>query len=176
MNADQMRDHCLQFAALYAFLQQDTAHRKHDPDAHNLCGAVIENRGAGTSETLFSYSNPSALKGAAYEGYDFVLGSGNSLNIINRGGMQDLHTEVRLLNALYGANKFFNGAEISFFSSRSVCPTCRAAIYSVMQKTNGQVAIMAYEFKVEKFGSMTENVYPILMADSRIEQAQMPWQ
>src|SRR5450830_1247216 len=99
MNVEEMKEYALSFAAVYAFLVMDITAKGHDPDAHNLCSAVI-NLPDGRMEVLYSYSNPSALRKALVAEYEFVIGD-VPVKIIDRGGMQDLHTEVRLINHVY---------------------------------------------------------------------------
>ena len=128
---------------------------------HNVCSAYIEYPN-GRNETLFCYSNPSKLKKELIDEYEFIIASDITYKIINRGGMQDLHTEVRLLNYLYEYRlKETSGAVINFFSMRSVCNTCRKAIYTFMKNVNGRHAVTAYEFKIEKFDYVPDYVYPI---------------
>ena len=171
MNIEQMKDHAREMAAVYAFLVQDLAHRKHDVDAHNLCSAVVELHGHPV-QTLYAYSNLSALSKQIRERYRFIDGKVNA-KLIDRGGMQDLHTEVRLINHINQAG-IQAGTVISFFSARSVCPTCRSAILSAMRLWQGGGGLMAYEYKAERHGYITDLVYPIL-ADPNAEQAAIPY-
>lgn len=173
MNQEQMRTHCLQFGAAYYQLLADTSATQHDPDEHNLCSAVVEHPQFGTMETIYSYSNPSALRARRFADYHLVEGEVAN-KLIDRGGMQDLHTEVRLINYLYDRDLLGTNTVVSFFSSRSVCGTCRPAIYETMRLLQGRCAFMAYEFKVEVFGSITGNVYPILQ-DVAGPQAAIRW-
>jgi hypothetical protein len=166
MTLDDVKTHALQMAAAYAFLIQDM--HKHDVDAHNLCSAVVE-RGGQTLATFFAYSNLSAIPAKLQQVYCFVDGKVDN-KLINRGGMQDLHTEVRLINHLYANGYLVANTVVSFFSSRSCCATCRRAIMETMRLLSGTVALMAYEFKAEAHGSITENVYPI-MQDRSASQA-----
>ncbi len=143
MTIDQVRDHALHLAALYGMLMADM--HRHDVDAHNLCSAVVERSGRIVG-VYFSYSNPSALPAPVRAAYNFVEGRGIA-KLIDRGGMQDLHTEIRLINHLYASGELTAGTVVSFFSSRSCCATCRSAILSTMQLLSGSIALMAYEFK-----------------------------
>ncbi len=160
MTEQEMKDHALVLASVYASLLDDTKHVKHDPDAHNVCSAVVQPMGGAPAETYFSYSNISALKAQKYQKYNWITGE-EGAKIINRGGFQDYHTEVRLINGLYAKGKMVDGTIIFFFSSRTVCNTCRPAIYTAMQILQGRVGIMAFEFRVEQHGTLTDNVYPI---------------
>lgn len=160
MNEDQMKQHALELAGIYYMLLDDTKHVKHDPDAHNVCSAVVQPMGGGPTETYYSYSNISALKAQKYQKYTWVTGE-EGAKIINRGGFQDYHTEVRLINGLYAKGKMVDGTVIFFFSSRTVCNTCRPAIYTAMRFLQGRVGFMAFEFRVEQHGTLTDNIYPI---------------
>ena len=158
MTEEQMKSHALELASVYSSLLEDTTGIKHDPDEHNVCSAVVE---VGThAETFYAYSNVSALKAKKYSHYTWVTGE-EGAKLINRGGMQDLHTEVRLINGLYAKGKLVQNAVVTFFSSRTVCNTCRPAIYTAMQMLAGRVAIMAFEFRVEQHGTLTAQIYPI---------------
>jgi hypothetical protein len=171
MTLDDVQTHALHMAAAYAFLVQDM--HKHDVDAHNLCSAVVE-RGGQALATFFAYSNLSAIPAQLQQAYGFVDGK-VSHKLIDRGGMQDLHTEVRLINHLYANGYLVANTVISFFSSRSCCATCRRAIMETMRLLNGTVALMAYEFKAEAHGSITGNIYPI-MQDGAATQATLAYE
>lgn len=161
MSLDEIKEQARILAALTCFLDEDVDTGKYSVFDHNVCSAYIEYPD-GRKETLFSYSNPSRLKKGLIGEYEFIIASGIPDKIIARGGMQDLHTEVRLLNFLYEYRlKGITGAVINFFSMRSVCDTCRAAIYTFMKEVNGRHAVTAYEFKIEKYGCVTDYVYPI---------------
>lgn len=159
MTKEQVKEQALILAAMYAFLDQDRSTPCYHVDKHNICSAYIEYPDKST-ETFFCYSNPSALKAKKIADYNFVVDADITKKLINRRGMIDLHTEVRLINYLYSKDKLKPNTVVNFFSSRSVCDTCRAAIYDTMRKLSGQVAFMAYEFKAEKSG-FTKFIYPI---------------
>jgi hypothetical protein len=159
MTLDDVKKHALQLAAIYAWVVKDLSHRVYDPDQHNLCSAVVEQSDR-IIGTYFSYSNPSALPKEMVENYAFILGD-DAPQIIGRGGMQDLHTEVRLINYLSTKKWLVSPNVIAFFSTRSVCATCREAILGTMLKLGGAVPFMAWEFKVELHGTVTGAMYPI---------------
>lgn len=171
MTQEQVAQHALQLAAMYAFLAADMY--RHDVDAHNLCSAVVE-RGGRTLGAWFAYSNLSALPAKLRDVYNFVDGKVD-MKLIDRGGMQDLHTEIRLINHLHASGELTAGTVVSFFSSRSCCATCRSAIMATMRLLNGTVALMAYEFKAEAHGTITGNIYPI-MQDPRAAQARIDYE
>lgn len=159
MTKEEVKEQARILAAMYAFLDQDRSTTNYRVDDHNVCSAFIE-YGDNRTETFFCYSNPSALKARKFAGYNLVVDKDFSKKLIDRGGMIDLHTEIRLINYLYAHDKLKPNTVVSFFSSRSVCGTCRSAIYDAMRSLSGQVAFMAYEFKVEADG-FTKYVYPI---------------
>jgi hypothetical protein len=98
MNVDLVKQHALELAAAYAYLLHKTEKRVHDPNDHNLCSAVVVPE-SGRTKTLLSYSNPSALSAALKS--EMGLCSGEVIDkFINRGGMQDYHTEVRLITTI----------------------------------------------------------------------------
>lgn len=158
MNELQMKSHALTLAGIYGFLLEDTSHRVYDVDAHNLCSAVVEREGV-EIRTFVSYSNPSSIKSLVGP-YELVGGDVDD-KLVDRGGMQDLHTEVRLINHLHAAGLLVSPNVVTFFSSRSVCDTCREAILDTMQRLEGRVPFMALEFKAELFGTIGSQVYPI---------------
>lgn len=172
MNLEQMRAHALEMAFVYEGLKQDLANYVEDIDAHNLCSAVIEH-GAKHEKTLYSYSNPAALPQKIKKEYvDLVIGD-VAKKFIVRGGMQDLHTEVRLINQLYNDGFLTDNRVVTFFSSRSVCASCRAAIVTTYKTFGRSCAFNAMEFKVEAYGSITDKVFPILQ-DAAAAQAAVP--
>ena len=173
MNVDQIKDHALALAGLYDMLRHDLEAYVHDIDAHNLCSAVVEKWGGG-SETFYSYSNPSGLPVHIRAAYNFIIGD-VPVKFINRGGMQDLHTEVRLINYLF-SNHYLDGKyTVTFFSSRTVCATCRAAIMQTVRHFGRTAAFNAAEFKVEIHGTIGEHIYPI-REQAGMAQAQIDYQ
>lgn len=183
MNIEQVKEHALILASGYFILGLNIAScgSSYDIDAHNLCSAVIERWGQPT-ETIFSYSNPSGLpKGADAAFLNLVSGKVRN-PIVDRGGMQDLHTEVRIINYLNDAGYFDAGqvpAVVTFFSSRSVCPTCRSAIASVINPEKGNkgrnVAFNAMDFKAEYYRGIYKYIYPIL-SDPSAKQIEIDYE
>lgn len=148
---------------LYAELILANDGYKHDPEAHNLCSAVCQMTD-GTNYEFVSYSNPSGL---AINVRKYVLSSlipnGKIINaIIQRGGMQDLHTEVRLLNYMADQGIFSKTGTVSFFSTRSICPTCVKAIGYAQEKFAKNIAFIPFELKAEDRWSSLSEVYAFL--------------
>lgn len=170
MNIQEACEHALFLSCAYNFLKLDLAEIRpnHDVDEHNLCSAVVECYGQDPI-TVLSYSNPSGLPVSINDFYEFVIGRVPN-PVIVRGGMQDLHTEVRILNQLYDQGYLTpdSGVNvITFFSSRTCCPTCRDAINTVQNQFSRKVALNAIEFKAEYHGTVTEYMYPINVRDPR---------
>lgn len=164
MTFDMVKEQARILAAMYAFLDEDRSTPTYQVIDHNVCSAYVEYVD-GTNEAFFCYSNPSALKAKKFDCYNLVKDDMIINKLINRGGMMDLHTEVRLINYLYSVGKLKPGTVVNFFSSRTVCDTCRTAIYTAMKTLFGSVAFMAYEFKVEDKG-FTDYIWPITMKDT----------
>lgn len=162
MNIETAKKYAENLLFLYVELMAANDGYKHDPEAHNLCSAVCEMTD-GTYEFL-SYSNPSGL---AVNVKKYVLGAfipDTKIHnaIIQRGGMQDLHTEVRLLNYMHAQGIFSKIGTVSFFSTRSVCKTCASAI-ALAQKTFAQhVAFVPFELKAEDRGKQLSEIYMFL--------------
>ena len=150
MTEEEVKKYAFNLYALYVELLATNKGYAHDPEAHNLCSAVCNFVGGENYEFL-AYSNPSGL---ATNVKKYVLGSlipTNKINgaIIDRGGMQDLHTEVRLLNYMADQGYLAKTGTISFFSTRSVCSTCAKAIAWVQALCAKNVALIPYELKAE---------------------------
>jgi hypothetical protein len=172
MNVEQMQQHARELAAMYEFLRSDMEKYVHDIDAHNLCSAVVELGGVPVASALYSYSNPSDLPKKIKDAYAFIIGDVDH-KFVERGGMQDLHTEVRLINHLFNANYLTQNHVVTFFSSRSVCASCRSAIMATQESFARTCAFNAMEFKAEVHGTVGEFVYPILPLGK--EQAAVPY-
>lgn len=154
MTEEEVKKHGFNLYALYVELVLVNKDYAHDPEAHNLCSAVCQFTD-GTNYELLAYSNPSSL---ATNVKKYVLGSlipANKIHraIIDRGGMQDLHTEVRLLNYLADQGYLGKTGTISFFSTRSVCKTCAEAIAKAQKICAANVAFIPYELKAETWGA-----------------------
>ena len=138
----------------------DLNHRQfYNFEDHNLCGAfVLKNRNYLGSALCFS--NPSALSKRLLAKYKFVEGDVD-YKIINRGGMRDFDTEVRLLNYLwYG----FRDDQITIYllSMRSVCPHCLRAIEHYRNTVGKFHKINTFEFRTErKQGYPTDILYSV---------------
>ena len=161
MNIEQMQQYARELAAAYEILRSDMERYVHDIDAHNLCSAVVELGGVPVTPALYSYSNPSDLPKKIKDACAFIIGDVDR-KFIDRRGMQDLHTEVRLINHLFNADYLTQNHVVTFFSSRSVCASCRAAIMTTQQGFARTCAFNAMEFKAEVHGTVGEFVYPIL--------------
>jgi hypothetical protein len=161
MTEDEFKTECLNLVAIHEGLKLDVGKKcSHDPDEHNFCSAVIEKDGKRVGSTLVSYSNPSALKAKRYQeaGYNILSEVGDVANkVINRGGRQDLHTEVRLINQM-ASDPSLNipHTNIYLFTTRSVCNTCRSAILGVAKKLN-HINFYVFELRAEKY--ITEIAY-----------------
>lgn len=169
---------------LYAELIAANDGYKHDPEAHNLCSAVCQMTD-GTNYEFLSYSNPSglAVNVRKYVLSSFIPGDKIQNAIIQRGGMQDLHTEVRLLNYMADQGIFNKDGTVSFFSTRSICTTCADAIGMAQRKFAKNVAFIPFELRAEDLGSSISEVYSFLAKkgwaassgamkrDTKVEQA-----
>jgi hypothetical protein len=166
MNVERMQDYSRQLVALYTELIGAAEGYAHDPQAHNLCLAVCE-FSTGVEEYL-SYSNPSALKAKALKYFRSSLipyepSPNNAL--VSRAGpsgqvpMQDLHTEVRLINYLHSIGRLARAGSVTMFSTRTVCPTCRQAIYDTQKATALTCSFGAIELEAEKPDSTLEHAF-----------------
>jgi hypothetical protein len=162
MNADLVKTYAQNLLFLYVELIAANDGYKHDPEAHNLCSAVCE-MSDGVSEYV-SYSNPSglAVNVRKYVLSAFIPDVKIHNAVIERGGMQDLHTEVRLLNYLHSIGMFDKVGTISFFSTRSVCKTCADAIAEAQRKFARNVAFVPFELKAEDRGQDLSTIYAFL--------------
>lgn len=142
---------------------------KHDPEAHNLCLAVVEESGKNQQEFL-SYSSPAALSVAGKKflgtalANAMVVGAPSGVTpFINRGGMQDLHTEVRLINFLAAAGLLRQVGStnnvITFFSTRTVCPGCQKAIITAQNAYPG-TGFVFVSLHAEERDHTLEQMYP----------------
>ncbi len=160
MNEQTAQDHALHLLALYTELMQLNAGYAHDPEAHNLCTAVVE-RSNGATETYISYSNPSSLKTVPTRSVRASLipeGRPHKC-LIHRPGRQDLHTEVRLLNYLYSIGRLDQAGTVTMFSTRSVCTTCRSAIATVQKSVSRTCGLVALELRAEDSSNTLERAY-----------------
>jgi hypothetical protein len=132
----------------------------HDPEAHNLCTAVVERPNLET-ETYISYSNPSGLKTKPmrFVAKSLIPEGRPHKCIVQRPGRQDLHTEVRLLNYLYSVDLLNGPGTVTLFSTRSVCTTCRHAIAAVQKAVAKQCGLIALELRAEDKGSDLSRAY-----------------
>lgn len=162
MTEDEIVSYAQNLYAAYCLLIIENDGFAHDPEKHNLCSAIVSNSG-GVKEYL-SYSNVSGLSKSVRT---FVQGSLiPSTPVVNplikRGGMQDLHTEVRLINYLYSIGELERAGTVHFFSTRTVCKTCAEAIGFAQKSCAMHVAFMPCELKAEDGLDTIEKVHMFL--------------
>lgn len=162
MTEDEIVQYAQNLYAAYCLLIIETDNFAHDPEKHNLCSAIVTNS-SGTKEYL-SYSNVGSLpKGVKTFVQGSLIPSTPVHNpLIARGGMQDLHTEVRLINYLYSIGELTKSGTVHFFSTRTVCPTCAKAIGYAQNACAKHVAFMPCELKAEEGLDSIEKVHMFL--------------
>ena len=162
MSPEEIQTHAQNLYAPYCLLILENGGYVHDPEAHNLCSAIFESEGR--KWEFLSYSNVSGLPARVRT---FVQGSLIPATpvenpLIKRGGMQDLHTEVRLINYLHSIGMFSRTGVLYFFSTRSVCKTCAKAISAAQQQHARTVAFVPLELKAESGLDSIEKVHMYL--------------
>lgn len=162
MNEDEIVAYAQNLYSAYCLLILENEGYVHDPEAHNLCSAIVKNS-AGTYEFL-SYSNVSGLsqKVRLFVQGSLIPSTPVTNPLIARGGMQDLHTEVRLINYLYSIGLLSQSGMVYFFSTRSVCKTCAEAIAAAQKHCAQHVAFMPCELKAETGLDTIEKVHMFL--------------
>lgn len=149
MTEDVIKAQANLLASLFCFLEDDRDTATYKVEDHNICSAVIEKNGL-VSNPYMSYSNGSRISKKMRCEYEFIPDLKTDNKLINRGGMQDLHTEIRLLNYLHASGTLQGPCDIHLFSSRSVCPTCLSAIQELRYSLHSQgIQIFFYSLKAE---------------------------